>query len=73
MYVNPGFWELHRLQALGLKFQIASDADGLNFLSEKLTIGVVTVIIIDQDAKSSGTAYAIELNTGHQIRIQGPI
>ena len=36
-----------------LKLQIASDADGLDFLAKKLTIGVVTVVIINQHPKAS--------------------
>ena len=36
-----------------LKLQIASDADRLDFLTKKLTIRVVTVIIINQHPKAS--------------------
>ena len=66
-YINPRWWgllskrESRHTRQLGcatssgaiLKLQIAPDADGFDFLSKKLTIGVVTVVIINQHPKAS--------------------
>ena len=66
-YINPGWWDstfekreqtheaIRGATSSGafLKLQIASDADRLDLLAKKLTIGVVAVVITDQQPKAS--------------------
>src|SRR4030095_8073372 len=55
------------------EFQVHTNAERLNLLSEKLSIWVVAIIVVCKDSKPSRTSAAMHFDPGNHVRIQRPI